>query len=128
MHYFRVFLNGLIKVKEKLSSLTPEDYCRMVGDGYAKMKTYRVAICATVRDCDFPLKRNIPLIEKLRACFQESYVVIVENDSKDHTKEVLSQWVEQAKRVFVLSQDTGEKTIPMQCEGGGTTLVFLSSY
>ncbi|MHC4139409.1 MAG: hypothetical protein ACYSR1_06095 [Planctomycetota bacterium] len=69
-----------------------KDYQEKVADGYQKMKSQKVAICSIVRNCGLSLRRNIPQIEKLRKCFNESHVIIVENDSTDNTKEVLERW------------------------------------
>lgn len=64
------------------------------------------------RDCDSALENNIPKIEELRKQFNKSYVVIIENDSKDNTKSILHNWAINSKEVFVISEDTGKDTIP----------------
>lgn len=71
-----------------------------------------IVIAALARDCASALENNIPRIEKLRTCFADSYVVIVENDSKDGTKEILENWKRQSKNIFVISQDFHTITIP----------------
>lgn len=95
-----------------------EDYKLKVTKGYERMKTKKVAICSTVRDCAKALIRNISVIEKLRKCFIESYVVIVENDSRDNTKNILNTWSKDSKKVYVLSEDLGVPTIPKKCPDG----------
>lgn len=65
----------------------------------------RITICSTVRDCDSRLKSNIPKIEALRKLFRSSSVVIIENDSKDNTKEVLTRWRHEAENVTLLMKD-----------------------
>lgn len=71
-----------------------------------------VAICMLARDCKSALEKNIQKIEKLRRYFFKSYVVIIENDSKDGTKDVLHNWSKTSKNIFVISEDTGKITIP----------------
>jgi len=89
-----------------------QDYHRKVSAGYQTMNHSTVAICAIVRDCENALQRNIPQVEKLRSYFSESFVIVVENDSKDNTKSVLKTWSEQSNNVHVLSEDLGVQTIP----------------
>ena len=45
-----------------------------------------IVIAALARDCDKSLSKIINLIEELRENFVWSKVVVVENDSKDNTK------------------------------------------
>jgi hypothetical protein len=71
-----------------------------------------VVIAALARDCELALKDNIPLINELRNKFLWSHVVVVENDSKDNTKEILFDWEKKNKDVKIISQDFGSKTIP----------------
>ena len=51
-----------------------------------------VVICALARDCSGALANNIPRIQELREFFADSEVIVIENDSKDNTKEVLASW------------------------------------
>ncbi|RYF26875.1 MAG: hypothetical protein EOO42_00180 [Flavobacteriales bacterium] len=71
-----------------------------------------VVIAVLARDCEGPLINNIPLVEKLRERFVWSEVVVVENDSKDKTKEILADWQSSSANVSVISQDFGTLTIP----------------
>ena len=80
--------------------------------GRELMKNSTVVICSLARDCEQSVKQNIPKIEKLRNSFNNSHVVIVENDSKDNTKGVLSEWASNSNNVHVISQDFGTITIP----------------
>lgn len=81
-------------------------------EGYQKMALKSVVICCTVRDCGPALVRNIPRIESLRKKFKDSRVIIIENDSKDQSKELLKQWANSSPGVIVNSQDYGSITIP----------------
>lgn len=74
---------------------------------------YSVAICALARDCEQSLRTNIPRIEALRNLFKQSAVVVVENDSKDGTKQVLAQWAEDSADVSIISRDFNSLTIPL---------------
>ncbi|WP_369753148.1 hypothetical protein AB3G34_00870 [Flavobacterium sp. WC2409] len=73
-----------------------------------------VVIAALARDCEDSLINNIPLIDHLRSKFSWSQVVVVENDSKDNTKEILFNWEKKSEGVKIISQDFGIKTIPDQ--------------
>lgn len=71
-----------------------------------------IVIAALARDCEDSLRTNIPLIERLRAQFSWSQVVVVENDSIDGTKELLNSWKINSQNVTIISNDYGTKTIP----------------
>lgn len=100
-----------IKQLEKPHSNFRQDYLNKVDLGYRKMSKSSVAICSTVRDCARRLEKNIPKIEKLRVCFQDSIVVAIENDSIDGTKDVLTHWKESEAGITVISNDYGIDTI-----------------
>lgn len=76
-----------------------------------------VVIAALARDCNESLRRNIPRIEQLRSHFRQSLVVVVENDSRDGTKETLKNW----ETVDLIMNDFGTQTIPSGA-GGSTSL------
>ena len=76
-----------------------------------------VLIAALARDCNNSILRNIPKIEKLRKEFKESHVVIIENDSKDGTKETLKRWQKESIGVEAIMNDYGTVTIPEQSKG-----------
>lgn len=76
-----------------------------------------VLIAALARDCNKSVLRNIPKIEKLRKEFKESHVVIIENDSKDGTKETLKRWEKESMGVEAIMNDYGTVTIPEQSKG-----------
>lgn len=73
-----------------------------------------IVIAALARDCDKSLSKIINLIEELRENFVWSKVVVVENDSKDNTKNILFDWEKRKEGVKILSQDYGILTIPEQ--------------
>lgn len=71
-----------------------------------------IVIAALARDCEKSLPKMIDLIDKLRERFIISKVVVVENDSKDNTKNILFNWETLSEGVKILSQDYGTLTIP----------------
>lgn len=71
-----------------------------------------ILIAALARDCEDSLRTNIPLIEELRSQCSWSQVVVVENDSKDGTKDLLNDWKINSNGVTIISNDFGTKTIP----------------
>lgn len=81
-----------------------------------KLSNKTIAICILARDCEESLKRNIPQIEILREYFSESYVVVIENDSKDDTKRILQDWAEKREKTIILSKDTNTVTMPSKNE------------
>lgn len=71
-----------------------------------------ILIAILARDCNKALKKNIPLVEELRKHFSNSKVVVVENDSKDGTKETLEKWEKESNNVTLIIKDNGTITIP----------------
>lgn len=71
-----------------------------------------VVIAIMARDCKESLERNIPKIEQLRNNFKSSAVVVVENDSKDGTKELLKRWTADSENINLIMNDYGTVTIP----------------
>lgn len=78
------------------------------------MNNKNIIIAALARNCEAPLRTNIPLIESLRTRFLWSQVVVVENDSIDGTKDLLNYWKANYKNVEIISNDYGIQTIPDQ--------------
>lgn len=83
-----------------------------------KMIDKKIAICLLARDSESALKRNIPKIEKIRKLFRESYVIVIENDSKDNTKQILKEWQKNSTDIYLQMEDTGTKTIPSATVNG----------
>jgi len=71
-----------------------------------------IVIAALARDCEKSLPNMIALIEQLRQRFIWTQVVVVENDSKDNTKNILFRWEKESDGVNIISQDYGTLTIP----------------
>lgn len=78
-----------------------------------------IVIGALARDCAESIVRNKHKIEELRAQFSKSYVVIIENDSKDNTKQVLAEYEKESYDVHVISKDYNG-TYPFSYTGKAT--------
>ena len=78
------------------------------------MHNKSIIVCSIVRDAEKGLKKNIPVIRELCRCFGDYKVVVYENDSKDRTKQLLKEWMENdSEHVFAFMTDTdGKATIP----------------
>ena len=76
------------------------------------MRNIKIAICSIVRDCNNNLKRNIPVIEKLRTYFKSSILIVFENDSIDGTKDIFIEWNKKSSNVYNESRDLNIQTIP----------------
>lgn len=88
-----------------------------------------ILIAVLARDCNQSIIRNIPKIERLRKEFKESHVVIIENDSKDGTKETLKRWEKESIGVEAIMNDYGIVTIPEQSKdikNPGTSMYRIS--
>ena len=83
----------------------------IIEKGYRTMLQSNLAICSIVRDCEKKLRKNIPIIEKVRSYFKSSIVIIFENDSKDQTKQILNEWSKKSSNVYVECENFGIKTI-----------------
>ena len=79
--------------------------------GYMLMSKSSIAICSLVRDCENGLKRNLPGVDKLRKCFAQSTVILVENDSKDSTKKLISDYSKTNSNVIIHSEDSDIQTL-----------------
>lgn len=74
-----------------------------------------IIFCGMVRDCASELFHNIKTIEKMGSYFLDYRVVILENNSKDNTKNIIRQWMDRNNKVLGLLNDFDEskyKKIP----------------
>lgn len=86
----------------------------------------KLVISILARDCEKTLERNISKIETLRKYFLESHIVIIENDSKDKTKDILFNWKSVSKNIHVLSDNFNTNTFPIH--NNITQNIACSSY
>ena len=68
------------------------------------MKSKSIIITALARDCADNLEGNIARIEELRSYFAKSKVVVLENDSKDKTPQILKAWEKSSDGVKCISE------------------------
>lgn len=83
--------------------------------GKERVASKSLLIFGMVRDCGQNLKRNIPAIESIGAYFKDYRIVVLENNSKDNTKDVLRNWSAKNDKVRVFLNDFDEskyKAIP----------------
>ena len=71
-----------------------------------------IIVCGIVRDCGKNLKKNIRTINHICSIAKNCHAVIFENDSKDNTKEVLTNWATERKNIHILSNNFNSTTIP----------------
>lgn len=89
-------------------------------------ETANLAVCGIVRDAARGLRRNIPEVRKVASRFADFRVVMIENDSKDGTKRVLSEWMgKEPGRVFAQMEDAGlGSPVPKAADAGGKNPFF----
>jgi hypothetical protein len=84
-----------------------EDYLGRIEAGVERMRTTSVVICGLARDVEEVLPATIARIELLGRRFRDFRVVIVENDSRDSTPEILKAWRDRDPAVTVISERLG---------------------
>ena len=90
---------------------------RRIEHGKDLARTSNLAIVGVARDCAAGLKQLRPQIEKLRSCFDQSFVAIYENDSKDSTKQELRSWQKNSPKIYLnLEQHGKTRRVPSYCE------------
>ena len=64
-----------------------------------------IAIAIMARDCAESLNRNIPKLMELAKNFSSTDFCVIENDSRDDTKNILKKWASDCNNVTVISLD-----------------------
>ncbi len=77
-----------------------------------------VVFCGIVRDCGKNLERNLERVNAMRSHFSSLRYVLVENDSKDHTKDVLRGLQKRDPSAIVEICDYGTITLPKKLKSG----------
>jgi len=85
---------------------------RFIDTGYERMAASSACICALARDCAPALLKNLPVLDNLGARFKTANVVVVENDSKDGTKDVLRAWAAGRPHITLFLEDFNTQTVP----------------
>ncbi len=86
----------------------------------------KIAIAIMARDCAESLNRNIPKLMGLSQQFKLTDICVVENDSKDYTKEILKKWSSECKNVHVISLDNVFSDL--QNKGAGKSRIERMTY
>ncbi len=60
----------------------------------------RAMICILIRDCEGTLKALFREVERLRKCFDDSRVLIVENNSRDRSRKMVLKYQNRCEGVF----------------------------
>ncbi len=60
--------------------------------GFDLISESSVILCGIARDCAPQLSRLIPRLEDLAAKFRSYKIIVVENNSRDHTARIISSW------------------------------------
>jgi len=84
----------------------------MQTEGLKKLSESTIIVCGIVRDCGKNLKKNIRTINKICDLAKDYHVVFFENDSKDNTKQILTDWANAKKNIHVSLNDFNTITIP----------------
>jgi len=91
-----------------LSIYTPDyfesnsDLSELEARGFENMKNVRCVIASMVRDVIHEVPRMKEKVERLGKRFNDYVFLIVENDSKDGTREALLEWAKENPRVVIL--------------------------
>ena len=89
----------------------------VVAAGYRRMAVSTVCVAALARDCAPALRANLPFVDALCGRFKRANVVVVENDSKDATKDVLRSWAAERPHITLILEDYGTVTVPSVTSG-----------
>lgn len=84
----------------------------IIETGFKEMKQHRIIIAGITRDDIASLPTMRRYIEQLGKNFKDYKVVIFENDSKDGTKEFLTNWKNKNPKINILSKDFYNKKRP----------------
>lgn len=76
--------------------------------GVEQTQKKKVVIFGMVRDCGEALKNNIPTVETIGSYFSDYRIVVLENNSKDGTKQILLQWQNVNPKVQISINDFDE--------------------
>ncbi len=87
-----------------------------------KIKTKKAAIAILARDCENTLKSNIKEINKLASYFNESEILVIENDSIDGTRSLLNKWETRSENVTILDENV--KYESDEREGSGRNRIY----
>ena len=103
-------------------------YYNCVQTGYDRMRTSRAVIAGLARNVAHILPATILRIESLGRTFGDYDIVIYENDSTDHTRELLDAWKSINPRVHVLTEDLeAPVNRPVRCSSRARWMAYYRS-
>ncbi len=101
------------------------DYARFVQEGYERMRHKSVVIAGLARNVAHILPATILRIESLGRTFENYNVVIYENDSSDHTRELLLTWRELNPRIhLIFEQLEAPINRPIRCSSRARWMAY----
>jgi len=93
---------------ESISESQPRNLHIHNQDGFNYMKTQKVIIAGLIRDREDRVYDFSKQLEYIGQFFLDYRVLVVENDSQDGTRKLLTQWAHQNKKVHILGCDNDE--------------------
>lgn len=84
------------------------EYRQRVRAGSQRMRSLTVTCCGLARNVEPYLPRTLACLETTRRLFADSRVLFFENDSQDHTRELLADYQARTDGVTVISQQRGD--------------------
>ncbi|MHB8900205.1 MAG: glycosyltransferase family A protein [Thermoguttaceae bacterium] len=101
------------------------EYRQRVRRGYYRMRQRRVILCGLARDTAEFLPLTIARMERLGGYFADYRVIIYENDSQDHTLDLLQRWAHRNWRVTVLNETRQDPlNLPCRCPRRGGRMAY----
>ena len=90
------FVNKYIKIPKS------KKYKESIENGYKNAKNKTIVLAALARDVELRTPDSIVKMEKTGECFKDYRIVIFENDSKDKSRELLSEWSKKNNKVILM--------------------------
>jgi glycosyltransferase involved in cell wall biosynthesis len=69
------------------------------------LKDKIICFALLARNCRNELEQNLLRIERIIPYFKETFIIVVENDSTDGTKELLQSWQEKSNNFLVITNN-----------------------
>ena len=92
----REFVNKYVKIPNS------KKYKEMISKGYENARNKTIIITALARNVELRVPDSKHKLEKIGECFSDYRIIIYENDSEDDSRELLSEWTRDNKKVILL--------------------------
>ena len=102
-------------------------YKELCQGGFKYAATKRIVIAALVRDVEERLPEIKKKVERVAKIFKDYRVLIVENDSKDNTRQELLKWSKTNPKITILGCGRNVKECSIKMAKTKTNQDFLSS-